>query len=174
MSTAASNVLRFFQGENLNSIIGRGNKTIEQVYNYDENELEDDHAFIQWVFPTPRSSAYNGDAPVLTIYDIIFLRTNPLIIDWLNKFKDKMFAYWGINPVNVQRSFLLNGHNGLRLSRAIECLTLFGIDISYALTVVNQLIEKNYLNPYYDNYQGRRYPVWFIRYFESNAIVNQT
>lgn len=169
MTSHKDNYLRFCNGESIDFIInGKHTKrTIEDIYNYNEEQLEDDHSFIQWIFPTPRASAYNPNAPILSIEDIKSLRTNENIINILLRFKEKMFSYWGIEPFNNSKISLLNSHNGLRLSRAIECLTLFGIDVKENFDVLNDCIISRILEPYCENYNGFLLQLWFIRYYEN-------
>lgn len=173
-----NNLTRFFNGESLanifsNQAINEQNKTIFDIYNYDDRLIEDDHSFIQWIFPTPRASAFNRNAPVLTMNDISILRNNREIIRWLNLFKDKMFKYWGLTPKNTIQAHLLNGHNGLRFSRAIECLTLFGIEVGDIFTTVRELINIGVIRPSFDYYKGDYLPLWFIRYKESSEMLTK-
>lgn len=172
MSLNLQNVTRFFHGESLASIfkdqgIREQNKTIDDIYHYDDYSLEADHSFIQWIFPTPRASVYNGNAPVLSMEDIAILKKDPKVINWLNAFKSKMFDYFGISPKNYDKSRILNGHNGLRLSRAIECLTLFGIEVADIFDDIKDIIERGYVRPYCEVYDDKTLPIWFIRYKEA-------
>lgn len=171
-STTVQNVTRFFNGESLSSIfsdrvVREKDKTINEIYNYTPDQLEDDHSFIQWVFPTPRASIYNSNSPILSMDDIFVLKKNERIIKWLTLFRDKIFGYWGLYPKDSNRVYLLNGHNGLRFSRAIECLTLFGIDVTYVFDTVMYFINNGIVTPRYEIYEGKNTPIWFIRYHES-------
>lgn len=181
MSKSLNNVSNFFNGTNINKLVNdeHSMKTVETIFNYNSYQLEADHAFIQWVFPTFRPSQFNPTAPVITLDEIRILRKDPKIIEWLNKFKVKMFIYWGLmKSDDLEVGFsgdirLLNGHNGLRLSRAIECLTLFGIEISCEIF---DILETNILNgtlkPFCEFYEDQMRPLWFIRYIESSKIVS--
>lgn len=172
MTSHKDNYLRFCNGESIDFIInGKHTKrTLEDIYNYNEEQLEDDHSFIQWIFPTPRASAYNHNAPILSIEDIKSLRTNENIINILLRFKEKMFSYWGIEPFNNSKISLLNSHNGLRLSRAIECLTLFGIDVKKIFDILFHCMRdgilKSTLEPFCEN-NRIEIPIWINRYYES-------
>ena len=174
MSNTILNVTRFFSGESIKSILAdQGiigeDKTIEDIYNYNRNLLEADHSFIQWVFPTSRPSAFNRDAPVLTLEEIKVLRNDKNIKEWLLKFKNKMFSYWGLSPLNGDHIRLLNGHNGMRFSRAIECLTHFGIEVAEVFANVRLFIDNGVLKPQYGNFYGETLPIWFVRYKESSG-----
>lgn len=57
-----SKVIGFLRGEAPDA---RG-RYIAQYWDATDEELETDHAYIQWLFPLDTPSAYNEDAPVLT------------------------------------------------------------------------------------------------------------
>lgn len=181
MSTDFTNVIKFFHGTDIRKITNDeiSNVNIISIYNYDNYMLEYDHRFIQWVFPTFRQSEYNNTAPVISLKEIEDLRKDPIIIEWLIKFKNKLFIYWGlIKHDDLEMGIngnilLLNGHNGLRLSRAIECLTLFNIDISEIFPILDQNIKNKNLKPFCEIYKGKMTPLWFIRYDEA-LIKKQT
>lgn len=167
MSKDLVNVIKFFHSEPVNRF-RNGEITIDLIYKYHDYELEADHSFIQWVFPTLRASAFNSNAPVLTLKDIEILRNDQVVVRWLQLFKEKMFEYWGINPIDFNKARLLNGHNGLRLSRAIECLTLFGIEVIDDFSTIQKMINDRIVSPYCEVYEGKLLPIWFIRYKESS------
>lgn len=179
MSKNLNNVSDFFNGVNINKLVNDEHsvKTIETIFNYNSYQLEADHSFIQWVFPTFRPSQFNPTAPVITLNEIKFLKKDPKIIEWLNKFKIKMFVYWGLmKSDDFEGSLsgdikLLNGHNGLRLSRAIECLTLFGIEVSEIFDILKDNIRNGTLKSFSEMYEGIMTPLWFIRYIESSKML---
>lgn len=181
MSKNMSNVTAFFYGNLIGNLIKDDDsmKNIESIFNYNDNQLEEDHTFIQWVFPTFRFSAFNPTAPVISSFEIKELRKDPKIIEWLTKFKIKMFTYWGlVKPDDIELGIsgdirLLNGHNGLRLSRAIECLTLFGIEVSEIFDILKENIRTGVLKPYYISFEGKSTPIWFVRYVESSRMLPQ-
>lgn len=165
MSLGLYEYIKFINGESIDSIIGNfeTNTTIDDILNYDNSKIEQCHYFIQWIFPTNRESKFNDKCPILSKDDINSIKNNPKVIDYLNKFKSKFFEYWGIEPLNIQKISVLNGHNGLRLSRAIECLNMFDIDIQYIIHILIYGISIKILKPSYCNNK----PIWFIRYDES-------
>lgn len=173
MSKDLVNYLRFCTHESIDFILNKkeSDRNLDGIYNYNDKDLEDDHAFIQWIFPTPRKSNFNETAPILSVDEIKMLRNNKVVINILHNFKNKMFSYWGISPYDPNKLHLLNGHNGLRLSRAIECLTLFGIDIKYILDILNDGIKAGILKPHCEYYTEHintyNIPIWFIRYYEN-------
>lgn len=78
----------------------------EDIMNYNDHQLESDHNFIQWIFPTTTKSAFTHNAPII---DIKELRTYHVeqIVRSLNKMTD----YWGIldGVIDIPRLRLLNG-----------------------------------------------------------------
>ena len=61
-----SKVIGFLKGESTDA---RG-KYISQYWDATDEELEKDHAYIQWLFPLDTPSEYNPDAPVITKEDM--------------------------------------------------------------------------------------------------------
>lgn len=181
-----ANYLRFCLNESIDFILDANHtpRRISDIYTYDDRQLEDDHSFIQWIFPTPRASQYNPRSPVLSIDEIRMIRQNGIIISIIESCKDKMFEYWGLVPYDVKKIQRLNGHNGLRLSRAIECLTYFNVDVSYLLPILKKNLDEGIIVAYYEyvNFplnedtviflgKDNTMPIWFIRYFE--AVLNR-
>jgi hypothetical protein len=52
-------------------------RTLAQLWAYSDEQLEDVHDFIQWLFPTPTPSRFNPHAPVLADADIAAFRSDP-------------------------------------------------------------------------------------------------
>jgi len=137
--------------------------------NYSSQEIENDHSFIQWIFPTMRPSNYNFNAPVLTYEEIQILKQKDEIKYYLELCGYKFCKYWGIFPFNVNRIEILNGHNGLRFSRFIECMILF--DIKIFITIIKDVLPKIVSDPqirYLEvTYEGVKMSVWEMRYYET-------
>jgi hypothetical protein len=41
-------------------------RTIENILQFSENDIENNHDFIQWIFPTKEVSCYNRNAPTIS------------------------------------------------------------------------------------------------------------
>jgi hypothetical protein len=139
---------------------------------FDTEELEDNHDFIQWIFPTVSQSAFNGDAPTI---DIKELRAHPKfetakvqMMESLNL----MLPHWGISDGNVidkRRFKLLNGHNGMRLSRVLQSL-VYHDKITEAEMVLKCVLDNiHLLKPKVVN--GKTF--WQIRFEEACNEVEQ-
>lgn len=112
-------------------------KTYSEIISYTENELEDDHRYIQWIFPTTTPSSCATHIPIINISELqTYINSDPTIIDKLLKSCNMMMKHWGLkldefdelnqsnqsnqsNQLNIQK---LNGHDALRLSRMLQSL----------------------------------------------------
>ena len=118
-------------------------RTIDQLWTFDQDELEGVHDFIQWLFPTDRPSAFNPWAPVLTAESILGLGALPDLHPRMERSLDLMLAFYGLqrhrdgpSPViepaptlqaRGPRWWGAGNHNHLRLTRIIASLGLLGL-----------------------------------------------
>lgn len=147
--------LNFLKSDNYNNIL-----------KYDSFLLEDDHNFIQWIFPTTMLSTVNNQAPIINIKE---LRNSPEYTDARNKMKLSLkliTKHWGISDeyFDINKFQRLDGHNGLRLSRVLQSLIYHGLneDSLELLTTVTDNIE--YLN---NTKMVGDLTLWKIRYDEA-------
>lgn len=95
-------------------------KSFLDILAYDDRHLESDHQYIQWIFPLPDASAYNSDAPLIDVKSVF---ANPIAKGSVVLSYDKMRNFWGLgDEVDLDKLRSLNGHNGLRFSRALQSL----------------------------------------------------
>lgn len=102
-------------------------RTLKQIWNFSDRELEETHDYIQWLFPTTEMSMFNHDAPVLTSETICtFLESEEMISNLITssfifqrflKLEDEL-PFW------VKRPGGRDNHNCLRISRVITSLNL--------------------------------------------------
>jgi len=118
----------------------------EQMYISDIHELmkdddwtEDNHRYIQWLFPLNELSHFNFTAPVLTDAQIDYLRESSDFQRNLTKSFWRMMRFYGftedtdyenllrLDDVTKARVHWLKAHdhNHLRISRILNCLDLF-------------------------------------------------
>jgi hypothetical protein len=106
-------------------IKGSGNtghgKTFEEIMKYNDQQLEGDHQFIQWIFPLPTVSMFNSNCPVINVKE---LQKYPQAKEAVLGPYEKLTRFWGIfeDPIDARRITLLNGHNGLRFSRFLQSM----------------------------------------------------
>ena len=131
-------VVGFYEGTGTDQ---RG-RTLEDVWAFDDHQLEAVHDIIQWLFPTDRPSAFNAWAPVLDERSIAELRANPDVPGRLRRSLDRMLLFYGLErstdgPVEIHpadsieirgpRWWGRGNHNHLRLTRMIMSLGLLGL-----------------------------------------------
>lgn len=138
----------------------------ERIMSYNEHELEDDHSFIQWIFPTIRRSIYNRDAPII---DISELRSHHKYEDARLKMLrslEMMKVHWGImgNEIfDFEKFQCLDGHNGLRLSRVLQSLIYHEL-VTEAYELLRLVCSNlKYLHPHYE----RGTLIWERRFNEA-------
>jgi len=103
-----------------------------------DGEMEKNHEFIQWLFPTNKGSQYNRDAPILQPPIAKVLREIPLfrINFGLAFLRFMKFLNINLDPdsltLQIENSKFfrhITPHNFLRLSRVLQSLQCFGYHI---------------------------------------------
>ena len=96
------------------------NRGIEDILNFDDEDLEAAHDYIQWLFPLAESSAFNRFAPVLSSQDIAMLKHSEVARRNTIEAAARMLAFY------KRQSHWLTAinHNHLRISRIIRSLAL--------------------------------------------------
>ena len=122
-----------------------------QILNYTDRQLEEDHAFIQWIFPLDVPSAFNSNAPIINPY---LLQDYPEVCQAILVSTEKMVSYWGFENkvvVDVEKLKLLRGHNGLRFSRMLQSLVYHGHDDLARVYLTEVLNYSKLISPSYQN-----------------------
>lgn len=137
---------RFLLGEEVNG------RLLTEIWSYDDNKLESDHSFIQWIFPIEEISKHHFGAP--HIRDISFYKKDKqefeIIKKNILKSFELMLKYYGFEIAglsNEQGKVSVNivphknydaqskkwktphNHNYLRITRILKCLILFDLRI---------------------------------------------
>jgi len=110
----------------------------------DDDWLENNHCFIQWLFPLNEKSNFNHNAPVLTKTQIAYLKDSAIFQETLESSFWIMMRFYGFEyqlQENNDAKFILTditraqkywlkpfNHNQLRISRILNCLDLFERD----------------------------------------------
>ena len=114
--TSNINIVDFLEGAepNINKLY------IQDIWDLSDEEIENTHDFIQWLFPTDKPSRYNLAAPVLSEQDILNVQNSEKAqknlkysANWFLNFLDR-HSYW------VDK----HDHNQLRIKRIKKCLRL--------------------------------------------------
>lgn len=114
--TAKTSAIRFLTGEGRDH---RGRR-LADVLAFDDSALELNHDYIQWLFPSPETSRFSADAPVLGAADIAALGTSSAAQANLRCARDRMLVFYRAND-HWLTAF---DHNHLRITRIIRCLAL--------------------------------------------------
>ena len=136
-----------------------------EIVSKNDDWLESEHDFIQWLFPLRESSKFFKFAPILTDEDISILKMEPLFKKRMATSFFVMMSFFGLEPkmidgelkIKKDKSFFEerskvwlspNNHNYLRITRILKCLCLFGMN-KYAEAFVENLLD---LKKEFDSY----------------------
>ena len=136
-------------------------RMIDEILSWSDQQLEDVHDYIQWIFPLRERSAFNTSAPLLTEDDIVsFKNDSRLRKKLLNSYARLLRFYGFVSIVDCRtrkmerleefeqqsRNWLTRyNHNFLRITRILKSLTLLGCDV-YANAFLNSLEEVYKVN----------------------------
>lgn len=129
-------ILAFLQGRGPD---GQG-RMLGDVLSFSDEQLEQAHDFIQWLFPSPQASSCHPQAPVASPETFEKLRADPLARKGLNQAFERMLQFYGLQAepslqwalVQVPGHDDVSGwlqdptHNDLRLSRMMRAMSLCG------------------------------------------------
>lgn len=137
-------------------------RMIQEIWNWNFDELECVHDFIQWLFPLPEKSIFNPDAPVVDDAVIQAFHSHTALQQNLVRSLDVMLHFYGFQrqirqdgtTIVVESEDYLSrkdewmcplDHNYLRITRILKCLTVFGLkDEAIAwYKCLRQLYEKD-------------------------------
>jgi hypothetical protein len=131
-----SAILDFYRGTGGNASGWR----IGEVLSWSDNELEDVHDYIQWLFPLPEKSMANPWAPVLDKPTIAAFHRETHLQDTLRDSLHRMLAFYGfayegdaIVPgidfaARAANWLTPSNHNHLRLTRMLRSLRILGLE----------------------------------------------
>ena len=117
-------------------------RSLSDIHEFDFDELEFHHDYIQWLFPLPEPSGVNASAPLLSKEDIAVFQSDASLRKALRQSFELMLQFYGLEltegdaNVEVVRGanfdergnlWLTTGnHNFLRISRILRSLSLLG------------------------------------------------
>lgn len=97
---------------------------LAEIQRWPDQELEDVHDFIQWMFPLTELSPVNPDAPVLDAETIAEVRSRPELQEAVRVSFARMRRFY-----EGSRHWISPGnHNHLRITRILRCLKLVGLE----------------------------------------------
>jgi hypothetical protein len=126
-----SRLLDFYRGTAADS----EGRRLQDIWHWDDAELDAVHDFIQWLFPLPESSRYSADAPLLSEADIAAFRTEPVMRANLHRSFTRIVSFLGLEvteggAVVEESAWALRepNHNWLRITRIIRSSLLLGLE----------------------------------------------
>jgi hypothetical protein len=109
-------IISFLEGASAN---GDG-LTLAQIWEFDDEQIERNHSFIQWVFPTDLKSGSNNLSAVLSVTELGMLQNNDAIAQNIEK-----SISWFLSFLSKYNHWITNyNHNHLRVSRIIRSTAL--------------------------------------------------
>jgi hypothetical protein len=112
-------------------------KTFDDVLSQDDAWLEQEHDYIQWLFPLLEESAQVHDAPVLTPEDVNQLRTSREAVTNQQLAVQRMLNFYGFNDHWITAT----DHNHLRITRILKSVRLLQ-SLEAAEAIYNILMEQ--------------------------------
>lgn len=110
-------------------------RTLDDILRFSDDELEQHHDFIQWLFPLRERSRFNASAPLVNARTVEAFRRDPSLRAAMLHALDRMLSFYGLqrrgdditpaDRTNLER-WLDSPHNYLRLTRILKSLTLLG------------------------------------------------
>ena len=132
------NIVDFYRGLASDN---RG-RTLEQIWSWDDDQLEAVHDYIQELFPLPEPSRHFSRAPLLTAADMTAFRADPALRSIMMRSFRRMLSFYGLeyvdDPPSVRKAahfsrraenwLAFGDHNHLRITRIIRSLRYCGLD----------------------------------------------
>lgn len=129
---------------------------LDEILGWSDQVLEEEHFFIQWLFPMRGSVGVNPMAHPLSDRELEHFRSNPeLQLQVLRAYQRMLRFYgWGWsdrklerlpNYMKRQQNLSLNRHNFARLTRIISSLGDMGL-ATWALLLVQELLAPGNCN----------------------------
>jgi hypothetical protein len=130
-----SRLTDFYRGHGTDS----EGRTLAQVWAFGDDELEDIHDFIQWLFPLREPSRFNPDAPLLTAAEIAEFRSDPELQANLLRSFEVFLAFLGLRyeegrvvaaPDFERKAGAVRepNHNWLRITRVLTSARTLGLE----------------------------------------------
>lgn len=112
--------------------------TLNQIRQFTARQMEDEHQYIQLLFPNQHQSPHNPDAPALTPEMIQEIQRDPALQGELQKSLDQMLKFWGLKRIGDDIQVIPGqaeghakwigdfDHNHQRITRVLSCLNECG------------------------------------------------
>jgi len=131
-----SQLLEFYRGTASDS----EGRSLQELWQWNDDDLEEVHDFIQWMFPLPEASRFNPDAPLLTEADVTAFRNDASLRSRLKQSFDRILVFLGLSATEdgivvegsnfserVPEIWASPNHNWLRITRILRSLSVLGL-----------------------------------------------
>lgn len=129
-----SQLIDFYRGLGTDS----EGRTLSGLWAYSNEELEEVHDFIQWLFPLRTPSRYNPDAPLLSDADVAEFQRDPSLRENLRRSFEVYLAFLGLRyegdrvvkaaDFDSKEVFRYPDHNWLRITRVLSSIRMLGLE----------------------------------------------
>lgn len=115
-------------------------RKLDEIRQWSDEELEECHDFIQWMFPLDEPSAFNAEAPLVSEADREAFRADPRLQKSMRRSLAVFLGFLGLAIAEDgriirggnfgRRSSIWNhrNHNWLRITRVLKSLRLLGLE----------------------------------------------
>ena len=115
-----SRLVAFLEGSGTDTVSRR----LSDIWQFDDDEIDHTHDFIQWMFPLREASGANFNAPTLLVFDIEAIQSSMQCRQNLEKSATWILAFFE----RTEEIFQYTNHNHLRVTRIIKSLRLLHSD----------------------------------------------
>lgn len=139
VGTTMSRLLDFYREQNTDT----EGRSLAAILAWGDDEWEEVHDFVQWLFPLPEPSRFNPDAPLLTEADRAAFRGDPLLQAKLLRSFERFLTFLGLSRTaegtvvegrnfasRVADAWTFPNHNWLRITRVLRSLRLLGLEVA--------------------------------------------
>jgi hypothetical protein len=152
-------------------------RTLPEILEWPDLQLELTHDYIQWLFPTASPSAVNRSAPLVTPATSAAFAKQPALRDRLLEALDRMLTFYGLRrstaadgsvtiepdpklfPLRAGEWLHAGSHNHLRLTRIMQSLASLGLP-GEARALQRCLLEDIYDGPASLRVSRETYEFW--------------
>jgi hypothetical protein len=115
-------------------------RSLADVWAYSDDEMEDVHDFIQWLFPLREPSQFNAQAPLLDDANIAEFRSDPRLRANLMRSFERFLEFLGLRyddgcitnagdaTAHQRDLWRYPNHNWLRITRVLRSARLLGLE----------------------------------------------
>lgn len=144
-------------------------RTLDEILNWNSDELEKTHDYVQWLFPLAEPSRFNPSAPLLDDDTIAEFIDNSICMKNMQRSLERMMDFYelkrhrqdgsrrppgrAVPNYNTPTDFYIkmrkpwwvepNDHNFLRITRILRCLYLIGMHVH--MDMFRDLLEEIFI-----------------------------